>query len=162
MMTVELEESEHLIHQSQYISVRLLIRNSVSSSFYYRKIVAQSIERLMVEQQNRYGTDEYEKRRHQLIDSLNVSIKGKIHSFLEPSEQMQIAQGILEAMGAKKVFENVQEEEKIHSIYAYTDSIKDYVAIGKDRINVNVVFTYDEEENATLLHIGSPIINYDY
>ncbi len=171
LITVEQEENKNLISQNQYISINLKIFNSVSSAFYYRKVVAGSMEKLFDEWEKKNGvTDEYAKRRHNLIDNLDVSVKGKIHGYVQPETQKEVAAGLITAIGAETIFENLQDTERtaennghpLYSIYAYTSGINDYVAIGKNKININVVFTYSEDENVTYIHIGSPIINYDY
>lgn len=179
LITVEQTE-EHLVSQQQYISVLLAIDNSVGSAFYYRTVVTKAMEQLFAELEKKTKvTDEYTVRAHRLIDSLDVSVKGKIRGYVWPEQQKEIAQGFIEAIGAEMIFDNLQEQvpirgdgdntteeaedmPQLYSLYAYTPEIRDYVAIGKNRINVNVVYTYNAEENVTCIHVGSPIINYDY
>lgn len=46
--------------------------------------------------------------------------------------------------------------------YGYTDKIEEYIITESNKININIVYTYDEETNQTWIYLGSPIINIDY
>lgn len=50
----------------------------------------------------------------------------------------------------------------IYYSYGYTDKICEYVDVDSGKININIVYTYDEEMNVTWIYLGSPIINIDY
>lgn len=170
LITVENEENENLISQQQYVSINLDIKDSVKSGFYYRKLVETNMKKLFKE--NEEKSDDFlatGSERHGYADNLWLSVKGKIYGAADIERQKKIAGTILDGIGAKQIFDNEEnigvkdgKNLMMYSIYAYTSEIDDYVAIGSEKINVNIVFSYDEENNVTYIHAGSPIINYDY
>ena len=42
-------------------------------------------------------------------------------------------------------------------VYAYDRSEKDYVMLGKKKININISMEYDETEDKTLVYMSSPV-----
>lgn len=170
LITVENEENANLISQQQYISIQLEIKDSVKSGFYYRQLIENNMKKLFRENEEKSeGYPLSGTERHSYADNLWLSIKGTIYGTADVKRQKKIAESMLEGIGAEKIFDNeeyidVKEDENLimYSIYAYTPEIDDYVAIGSEKINVNIVFSYDEVNNVTIIHAGSPIINYDY
>ena len=170
LITVEKEENENLISQQQYISINLKLKDSIKSGFYYRKLIETTMKKLFRE--NEKNSDDYlsgGSERHNYADNLWLSVKGKIYGAADVERQKKIAGSILDGIGAEQIFDNeenvgVKDDKSLimYSIYAYTPDIDDYAAIGSEKINVNIVFSYDEENNITYIHAGSPIINYDY
>lgn len=92
--------------------------------------------------------------------NLYMVIKGKIYGKIDKEQENKIAKGILRSFRAKEIF-NGQNDEHMN-VYGYTKILQDYVAIGSEKININVAFSYNEQENITYVYIGSPIVNYDY
>lgn len=169
LITVENEESENLISQQQYISINLTITDSVKSGFYYRNLIETTVKQLFKENEKNSDYFSDGNGRHGYADNLWLSVKGKLYGTADIERQKEIANTVLEGIGAEKIFDNEENvgiwENKdliMYSIYAYSPEIEDYVAIGSEKINVNIVFNYDEENNVTYIHAGSPIINYDY
>lgn len=161
LITVEYEENESLIGQQQYLSVNLSVFNSVNSGFFYREKIARGVEKIMEAAEIQFYESENETdRRRKLVNTLDISVKGKIYGYMEPEKQKEIAHQLIGGINAIYIFDN--EETGSYSLYAYTDEIDEYVAVGEDKININVVFNYNETENVTYIHIGSPIVNYDY
>lgn len=164
LITVENEESENVISQKQYLSINLEINNSIDSSFHYQKNVASIIKNILEENEsleNRNASDD------DMSGNLSLSIKGKIYGLADIEQQKRIAKEMLKEFGAVEIFDNVVENKEsdrgdMYSLYGYTKEISDYVSIGNQKINVNIAFNYDENNNETIIHIGSPIVNYDY
>ena len=170
LITVENEESENLISQQQYLRIRLEIKDSVKSGIYYRQLIEDTMRKLFRENEEKSaGYLQSGSERHSYADNLWLSVKGTIYGAADVKRQKKIADSMLAGIGAEKIFDNEEQvgirEDKnliMYSIYAYTPEIDDYVAIGSEKINVNIVFSYDEVNNVTIIHAGSPIINYDY
>lgn len=176
LITAENNVGENIINQQQYISINLCIENSVESGFYYCNLIDESVnvilkqadarERVLADEASTVYTDEDEYRDY--VKNLNISVKGKIYGVADLDRQKRISEELLDMAGAEKIFDNTDPVKKsdetfdMYSMYGYTKDIDDYVAVGSRKINVNVVFTYNEEENVTYVHFGSPIINYDY
>lgn len=164
LITVENEESENVISQKQYLSINLEINNSIDSAFHYQKNVASIIKNILEENEsleNRNASDD------DMSGNLSLSIKGKIYGLADIEQQKRIAKEMLKEFGAVEIFDNVVENKEsdrgdMYSLYGYTKEISDYVSIGNQKINVNIAFNYDENNNETIIHIGSPIVNYDY
>lgn len=164
LITVENEESENVISQKQYLSINLEINNSIDSAFHYQKNVASIIKNILEENEsleNRNASDDDKS------GNLSLSIKGKIYGLADIEQQKRIAKEMLKEFGAVEIFDNVVENKEsdrgdMYSLYGYTKEISDYVSIGNQKINVNIAFNYDENNNETIIHIGSPIVNYDY
>ena len=103
---------------------------------------------------------------------LSLSIKGDTYGKISTEGQKTIAKEILDGLDAEVVFEYLPGEKSNaggetvsdsgYCIYAYTKSLGEYMVIGNNKINVNIVYSYDEENNLTTLHVASPIVNYDY
>ena len=95
-----------------------------------------------------------------ISQNLYMVIKGKIYGEIDKGQENKIAKGILKSFRAKEIF-NGQNDEHMN-VYGYTEILSDYVAIGSDKININIAFSYNEKENITYVYVGSPIVNYDY
>jgi len=52
--------------------------------------------------------------------------------------------------------------DNFYSFYGYTDKIKNYVVSEGEKINLNLVITYDEEKNATQIIWATPFLNEDF
>ena len=164
LITVEKEESENVISQKQYLSIKLEIDNSINSAFYYYNNIADVMEEILLsnEENNNQELDE-----NNLNNNLTISVKGIVMGDISVDEQKRISKEMLNEFGAKEVFDSINEsadesKREMYSLYGYAKNIEDYVAIGKEKINVNIVFNYNEENGETIMHIGSPIVNYDY
>lgn len=46
--------------------------------------------------------------------------------------------------------------------YGYTPLVGNYIVTQKDKVNLNIVYTYDEEKNETKIYLATPIINTQY
>jgi hypothetical protein len=53
-------------------------------------------------------------------------------------------------------------EDGIYTVYGYTKVVKDYMRVFRHKINLNVAFSYNEEQNITNLYLATPIISGDY
>lgn len=163
LITVEKEESESVISQRQYISINLGINNSIKSAFYYYNNIAKLMESIISE--NKYNNEDIKDEN--INNNLAISVKGMIKGNVSVEEQVRISKNLLNEFDAKEVFDSINETSdeskmKMYSLYGYSKNIEDYVAVGKEKINVNIAFNYNEEDRVTIIHIGSPIVNYDY
>lgn len=68
--------------------------------------------------------------------------------------------GLLKNLQARKV--DSVRSDNFYSVYAYTGLVKDYIKADGKRININVVVTYNEEEDKTELCLATPVLNEDY
>ncbi len=167
LITYEIPEKENVISLRQYISVNMSIRNSIKSGLYYKNKLGEILNEMTKELEQNDIVETYDNDR-----ILSLSIKGNTAGKISVEGQKTIAEEILDGLDAEVVFEyqpgaksDVAGEtvsESGYSIYAYTKSLGEYMVIGNNKINVNIVYSYDEENNLTTLHVASPIVNYDY
>ncbi len=52
--------------------------------------------------------------------------------------------------------------ENFYSFYGYTDKIDNYVVADNEKINLNLVITYDEEKDVTHVIWATPFFNEDF
>ena len=50
----------------------------------------------------------------------------------------------------------------VYSFYGYTDRIDNYVVADNERVNLNLVITYDEEKDVTHVIWATPFLNEDF
>ena len=52
--------------------------------------------------------------------------------------------------------------ESFYCFYGYTDKIDNYVVADNERVNLNLVITYDEEKDVTHVIWATPFLNEDF
>lgn len=160
--TIEEQISESVLTQKTYISINLDIYNSIQSGYYYKNKIDSVMKRLCAEElkseQEEDSSQQSDKK--QISDSIYLVIKGEISGEMLPDTQRELGEKLIKRLGADKVFDSFNAD--MYSLYAYNKSINNYVSIGKNNINVNVAFAYNELEDVTYVYVGSPIVNYDY
>ena len=52
--------------------------------------------------------------------------------------------------------------DDVFNVYAYSDSIKDYVVNGTTKSNINIVMTYDSNADVTWIYVATPILSENY
>lgn len=182
LITTEYQESQNVIAQRNYLSVSLNIKGSLESGYYYKNLIEKTMKEICKEENddkaNSENISENDKKSSNTVNgekaankdeevstsiisqNLYMVIKGKIYGEIDKEQENKIAKGILRSFQAKEIF-NGQNDEHMN-VYGYTEILSDYVAIGSDKININIAFSYNEKENITYVYVGSPIVNYDY
>lgn len=182
LITTEYQESQNVIAQRNYLSVSLNIKGSLESGYYYKNLIEKTMKEICREENddkaNSENISENDKKSSNTVNgekaankdeevstsiisqNLYMVIKGKIYGEIDKGQENKIAKGILKSFQAKEIF-NGQNDEHMN-VYGYTEILSDYVAIGSDKININIAFSYNEKENITYVYVGSPIVNYDY
>lgn len=182
LITTEYQESQNVIAQRNYLSVSLNIKGSLESGYYYKNLIEKTMKEICREENddkaNSENISENDKKSSNTVNgekaankdeevstsiisqNLYMAIKGKIYGEIDKGQENKIAKGILKSFQAKEIF-NGQNDEHMN-VYGYTEILSDYVAIGSDKININIAFSYNEKENITYVYVGSPIVNYDY
>ena len=52
--------------------------------------------------------------------------------------------------------------EDLYTVYGYDKDIDTAISIGKEKVNINITMSYDENKDQTLIHLSTPINNRDY
>lgn len=108
----------------QYLYIGVTLKNTVDASFTYEKLIRQIMEEMQIDTE------------------VNVNLKGQIHGALTDTQKEQFAQDMLDMMNAKLSVGRHMED--VYTVYAYNKGIKNYIMIGKDKVNVNICIGYDE------------------
>lgn len=142
-ISVEYEMDNEVIETSQYIYVTIEIYEEVNSILYYKNIIEDTF-------------------RQMDLDSVDTSIsfQGEYKQMLTLKEKNEITDEILSVLQGKVVKDN--RSDTMFTVYAYTPMIDEYISVDKNRVNVNVAFSYDEEAKRTMLYMASPVISFDY
>jgi len=141
-VTLEKEAENNVIETSQYIMVSITIEDDVNSALYYKNIV-----------------DDLMKNYTTTITTA-MNLKGSYEGKLSLSARDNIADLILQKMEAKVVTEN--RDMDLYTIYGYTNAISEYKVVNYEKINFNIVFSYNEAEDRTLVYVATPIAYGEY
>lgn len=126
----------------QYIYIGINLNNSAEAAFSYEEIVKNINEKL--------GTN----------STVTVNLVGEMQGQLSSGVKDMIVDGMLNNINAKIVVQN--RDDELYTVYAYDGDIKEYVKLGKDKVNVNLSIAYDEERDVTMVYLSTPINNQDY
>ena len=91
---------------------------------------------------------------------ITVTYTGDVEGRFSESEMKSFSKGFLEGLSAKEV--SCAYTEGNFDLYAYSESEEEYIVSNGERINVNIVMTYDEAEDKTKFYLCSPVINDIY
>lgn len=75
-------------------------------------------------------------------------------------EKGSFAQEILNLTYAKKV-DSITEDD-IFTVYGYTKLEDSYLELNGNKVNIQIVMSYDEEQDKTYVKIGVPMVNTSY
>lgn len=90
-----------------------------------------------------------------------IELRGSFPGRMTIKEKREMSDRLFHSLKAE-VVEAVREEE-LYTVYGYTPILRDAsVAYGENEINLNVAFSYYEEEDVTMIYLASPFIQSDY
>lgn len=126
-----------------YIMVEIVLKGSNGSAAYtYKEIVDDLYEGLGME------------------PNTNIYLLSQYPGELTESEIDRETKDFLEIMDAVEV--ETVEFEGVTTIYGYSNGIEEYVYQGDNRVNVNIAFSYDEEQDVTYIHRAVPFIDRSF
>lgn len=126
-----------------YILVNVGIYEDSASVIQYKEIIEDAMKEINVLD-------------YQSIIRFNGVYDGK----LTLDEKIQITDELFRNLDGKIMSEN--HDNNLFIVYGYTGIIKEYIKTNDNKINVNVVITYNEETDKTNIYLASPILNEDY
>lgn len=135
-----IEEKNYI--QNQYIYMTCEVKEDTEKLLTYKT--------LMEKMMNRRG----------LEPTTNLNLTGRQSGELTSYEKQEITDRLFHSLEATEV-ESVKEEE-LYTVYGYSNLLKNTVAYGENEINLNLAFTYDEEEKQTVFYLSMPYIRTDY
>lgn len=128
--------------QAQYVYVNITVYNNIDCAVSYRELVEGMFDAMGIQ------------------GNVNMNLVGSIEGTLNSTEKNELADGLLDRLGAKVVTEN--RDSDIFTIYAYSKGAGSYITIGRNKINMNIAIGYDEEQDRTKVYLASPINSLDY
>ena len=128
--------------QSQYVYVNITVYNNIDCAGSYRELVEGMFDAMGIQ------------------GNVNMNLVGSLEGALNSTEKNELADGLLDKLGAKVVAEN--RDSDIFTIYAYSKGAGSYITIGGNKINMNIAIGYDEEQDRTKVYLASPINSLDY
>ena len=128
--------------QAQYVYVNITVYNNIDCAGSYRELVEGMFDAMGIQ------------------GNVNMNLVGSLEGALNSTEKNELADGLLDRLGAKVVTEN--RDSDIFTIYAYSKGAGSYITIGGNKINMNIAIGYDEEQDRTKVYLASPINSLDY
>ena len=128
--------------QAQYVYVNITVYNNIDCAVSYRELVEGMFDAMGIQ------------------GNVNMNLVGSLEGALNSTEKNELADGLLDRLGAKVVTEN--RDGDIFTIYAYSKGAGSYITIGGNKINMNIAIGYDEEQDRTKVYLASPINSLDY
>ena len=126
-----------------YIMVEIELKGSAGSSAYtYKEKLEEMYQSLGME------------------PNTNVYLCNQKPGELSEAEIKAETENFLETMDATLV-ENV-EFDGVTTVYGYSSNINEFVYQGDERVNVNIAFTYDAEQDVTYIHRAVPFIDRSF
>lgn len=140
--TINVPMDDGNYRQNQYIYMFCEVETDVEKLLIYKT--------LMEKMANRRG----------LTPSTNLNFRGEQSGEMSLEERQQVTDRLFHSLEAREI-ESVKEEE-LYTVYGYSNLLKDSIAYGENEINLNLAFSYDEEEEKTLFYLSMPYIKMDY
>ena len=128
--------------QVQYVYVNITVYNNIDCAVSYRELMEGMFDAMGIQ------------------GNVNMNLVGSLEGALNSTEKNELADGLLDRLGAKVVTEN--RDNDIFTIYAYSKGAGSYITIGGNKINMNIAIGYDEEQDRTKVYLASPINSLDY
>lgn len=92
--------------------------------------------------------------------SASLEVEMERSGNLWKKEGKKFASDMFELAEAKVV--DVIAENDIYTVYGYTQLERSYLVLNQEKVNVQMVLSYDEKEDKTYIKIGLPIVNSSY
>ena len=139
---VETDKYNQKVNEN-YIMVEIELKGSAGSSAYtYKEKLEEMYQNLGME------------------PNTNVYLCNQKPGELSEAEIKAETENFLETMDAT-LLENV-EFDGVTTVYGYSSNINEFVYQGDERVNVNIAFTYDAEQDVTYIHRAVPFIDRSF
>lgn len=128
--------------RANYLYIGLDFFQSPESGLYYKE----KLEELAGE----YGME----------SSVTLALTGVFEGNLDREARDIVSDQLFDTMEARE--QEAHKSEELYTVYAYTENWQEYTMINGKRVNINLAFSYDEEEDKTFVYLGSPLILDEY
>lgn len=125
-----------------YLKTEVILYKGFESVESYQKILSGEFDNLGIDTQ------------------VTISMKGSVLGTMQIHDRNEMADRMLDMLGAKEVASGNIEDSYV--VYAYSKAVGDSVKLGKKKINVNITMNYDEINNITNIQLATPVYNEDF
>lgn len=125
-----------------YLKAEVILYKGFESVESYQKILSDGFDNLGIDTQ------------------VTISMKGSVLGTMQIHDRNEMADRMLDMLGAKEVASGNIEDSYV--VYAYSKAVGDSVKLGKKKINVNITMNYDEINNITNIQLATPVYNEDF
>lgn len=143
LISIEKDTDHGTKEIKHYILVNVGIYEDSASIIQYKEVIEDAMKEINVLD-------------YQSIIRFNGVYDGK----LTLDEKIKITDELFRNLDGEIISEN--RDNNLFIVYGYTGIIKEYIKTNDNKINVNVVITYNEETDKTNIYLASPILNEDY
>ena len=143
LVSVNVNEEGEIPVIQNYIMVRMEVYNNISSIMNYKKLIGKAFEKLEITE-----------------DSSYIQFTGKYPGQLTLDSKNAIANQMIQRLNGKVTYENRADD--MNTVYAYSGNLKEYISVGKSKVNIQVAMSYDEADNETIVYLATPIMNGAY
>lgn len=126
-----------------YLSVKLSMSDKMNRILEYRTMIENIL--------NDWKITDYQTM---------LKFTGEYSGQLSDRQKQEETDNLMNKLGAEIVSKSI--DQGLYSIYGYTGLVKDYMNVAGYRVNINIVFSYDEKKNVTNIYLATPILNGDY
>ena len=99
-------------------------------------------------------------RKHKIKPDVNSCITGSFEGKLSQEEMDDICRMIFKGADAMKI-DGIKDGNLI-SVTAYSPSIRSYIKVKDNRVNLNIAIRYNSYEDKTYLWLATPVITTEY
>lgn len=142
MVTVNENADTEIVAQNQYLCMNIQLKNSIASTDTYRKLMKQIV------------------GNYHLDTIVTVDLSGKTAGRMSEISMKDFRDSIMREIGGVVRTEKMTED--LYTVYGYDKDIDTAISIGKEKVNINITMSYDENKDQTLIHLSTPINNRDY
>lgn len=137
------EEINGTIITNHYVIVRLNISESIQNIDRYKGLIQDSLKAA--------GLKELQ---------VTMQYEGSHSGRMSEDEMETVAELLVEELQGKTAWKH--SEGDMYVVYAYTGLLNEYILSMGSKVNIHIAFTYDEQNDKTLIYLATPIINEGY
>lgn len=126
-----------------FVIIRLNIIDNVN--------LIDSFKNVIIEGLNDIGIKEHQ---------ISLEYEGVYQGSLEQEKVDDIVEGIINNLHGIKILEH--KELDMHIVYGYTGLIDEYIKASNQRINIQLAFRYNQDNDTTRVYFASPFLNHSY
>ena len=124
---------------SHYLYAKICLKESLGTILSYKKLLEEALGELDCTE-----------------ISTTLQLVGDYAGYLPLERRNEITDEILDALGAKVVYE--YREHDLYTVYAYTASLENYITVDGKKINLHIAMSQNEDHYRTTLYLASPIL----